>query len=280
MPPKKKASARSKSPKRKTVKAADKTIQHGLTLLSDTIADWYGKSFKAPKVSGHGSPIDWDRHQKAASDYLEKHNPEAMLKGEWNRYDLICYFILTEANGGCSGAEVQFLLDFLRHPWVINIEFEELDVKISKLIKEYELDVPWLGRWLMFHTNHMLPFVTFDPDNDIWRCRYDSILRDDGAHLEEYYTYSFAKLPPLDISQLSRPVHNAEPQFWKQSIDPIMYEFNARLAENLPAFARLGCLQAPNFNGENCFDILDREQPGWRKDVENFDIKDGKITPK
>jgi hypothetical protein len=278
MPPKKKASARSKSPKRTIVKAQPKTIEHGLPLLSDTIAGWEGKSFKAPKVSGR-SPIDWDRHQKAASDYLEKHNPESMLKGQWNRCDLICYFLLTEANEGCSGVEVQFLLDFLRQPWARPVQLEELDSKISNLIKEYELDLPWLGRWLMFHTNHMLPFVTFDPNNDTWQCRYDSILTDDGAHLEEYYTYSFAKLPPLDISQLARPVHNTDPQFWKDSVDPVMYEFNARLAENLPAFARLG-LQAPIFNGENCFDILDREQPGWRKDVENFDIKDGKITPK
>lgn len=289
MPPKKKKQpSRSRSPARKKEKVTvDIPIEKSLPFLSDYVARAVGEHFKNPEVLHSDGlkntlTINWDQYRHEAADWLRTHNPEAYKQGEWNRIDLICYFIYigVERRGEY---ELQFLLNFVSWQLVGAGTFKQLDEKISALITQYNLDVPWLGRWLMFHTSHKIPFVTFIPRSNAWRCRYSSVLYDEGDSLENYFVYSFAKLPPLDISQLSRPDFDTDPvaasNFWRHSTAHVMYEFNARIAEHLPAFARQG-FQAPVIEGLSCFDLFDREQPGWRKNVENFEIKDGSIVPK
>jgi hypothetical protein len=226
--------------------------------------------------------IKWDQYGHEAAEWLRTHNPESYERGEWNKIDLICYFIYigVERRGEY---ELQFLLNFVSDESIYLATLKELDAKILALITRYNLYVPWLGRWLMFHTSHKLPFITFYPPLNAWRCRYSSVLYDAGETLDNLFVYSFAKLPPLDISQLSRPDSQsnavAASMYWKSYTDHIMYEFNSRIAENLPAFARQG-FQAPVIEGVSCFDLFDKEQPGWRRNVENFEIKDGSIVPK
>ncbi len=284
MPPKKKKQpSRSRSPVRKSAKiAVEKPVNNSLPYLSNYAAETLGVHFKTPKVLHNDGlnntlTINWDQYGHEAADWLRTHNPEAYEQGEWDRIDLICYFIYigVERRGQY---ELQFLLNFVTGPLVGSGTLKQLDEKILALIIQYNLDLPWLGRWLMFHTSHKIPFVTFIPRFNAWSCRYSSVLYDEGEHLENYFVYSFAKLPPLDIKQLSRP--DPEPTaFWRDCTAHVMYEFNARITEHLAAFARQG-FQAPVIEGVSCFDLFDIEQPGWRKNVENFEIKDGSIVPK
>ncbi len=284
MPPKKKNQpSRSRSPVRKNTKiSADEPVTNSLSYLSDFIASALGPHFKNPEVLHNDGlkntlTINWDQYGHEAAQWLRDHNSEAYQQGNWNIIDLICYFIYigVERRGQY---ELQFLLNSLCESLISPSVFKELDKKISATITEHNLDVPWLGRWLMFHTSHKIPFVTFVPRFNAWCCRYSSVLYDEGEHLENYFVFSFAKLPPLDIKQLSRP--DPEPTtFWRDCTAHIMYEFNARITEHLVAFARQG-FQAPVIEGVSCFDLFDIEQPGWRKNVENFEIKDGSIVPK
>lgn len=270
--------ARSKSPRRGKAVVAPKANESTLPYLSDAIVEWYGESYRQPKFGSTSDfTVKWDDFQEKAEAYLLKHNPSSYEIGKWDREDLICFFILLETRGECNVCEVQLLLNYVAQSY--DNELFGLDQKIAQLIKDYDLELPWLGRWLMFHTNHKLPFVTFDPNRQIWLPRYESVLKDSGQYLANYFKYSFAKIPPLDIEQLKRPVSYPLPPFWSEGTAHLIYEFNARIAEHLPAFARQG-FQAPILCGESCFDVFDREQPGWRQNVENFDIQNGKITPK
>lgn len=273
-------SVRSQSPVRKLTEPK-------LGNLSDFVASAVGKSRRAPVVFGPFGKIvvDWNQYQQEASEWMKKHNPEAYGKGEWDRLDLICYFIYIghQRRGEC---ELQILLNVYTMDNVPDECFRSLDRKIADVLSRYNLPAPWLSRWLMFHTSHKIPFVVPDEENstdkDALRCRYSSLLFDEGVDLEQYYVFSFAKLPPLEIFQLTRPDPTTESSsgFWKESTDHLMFEINSRITEHFAALARQG-FRAPVIDGGlSCFDLFDKEQPGWRQNVKNFEIKDGRITPK